>query len=110
MLESTIEKYLVKEVWNRGGRALKWVSPGMRGVPDRIVFLPQGIVFCELKQPRKRADPHQARVHKMLGGIFRIVPKESFVWVVDSKESVDAMLKYMDDQPYRGDIVVCLKP
>lgn len=50
MREKDIEKILVNGVKDVGGRAYKWVSPGNNGVPDRIVFLPEGrIVFVELK-------------------------------------------------------------
>ena len=33
--ESVIEKALVKEAKSRGGMAVKFVSPGFDGVPDR---------------------------------------------------------------------------
>lgn len=50
MKESEIEKILVQNVRNVGGRAYKFVSPGNDGVPDRLVLLPYGrIVFTELK-------------------------------------------------------------
>lgn len=50
MRERDIEKILVDEVKELGGRAYKWISPGNDGVPDRIVFLPgRPPVFVELK-------------------------------------------------------------
>ena len=50
MREKEIEKVLVDEVKKLGGRALKWVSPGNDGVPDRIVILPDTRpIFVELK-------------------------------------------------------------
>ena len=50
MRERDIEKVLVTEVRELGGRAYKWVSPGNAGVPDRIVIFPgQTPVFVELK-------------------------------------------------------------
>lgn len=50
MREKEIEKKLVEGIRKLGGRAYKWVSPGNDGVPDRIVFLPEGLVlFVELK-------------------------------------------------------------
>ena len=50
MKEKEIEKKLVDGIRELGGRAYKWVSPGNDGVPDRIVFLPSGLVFfVELK-------------------------------------------------------------
>ena len=49
--ESSVEGYLRDEVALLGGQAWKWVSPGTRGVPDRILLLPGGrVVFVELKK------------------------------------------------------------
>ena len=42
MLESTVERHLREEAKKRKGMALKFVSPGMNGVPDRIVLMPDG--------------------------------------------------------------------
>ena len=46
--ESRIEKRLKKEIELIGGKALKFVSPGTAGVPDRILLLPQGriVLYC----------------------------------------------------------------
>lgn len=55
MREKEIEKILVDEVKKLGGRAYKWVSPGNDGVPDRIVFFPDGRhVLVELKTEKGR--------------------------------------------------------
>lgn len=55
MLEREVEKVLVRQARQRGGRALKFVSPGYDGVPDRIVLLPKGkLAFIELKAPGKK--------------------------------------------------------
>lgn len=85
-LEKTVEGYLVKRVKEAGGLAPKWVSPGMSGVPDRIVFLPGGrIIFVEVKAPGKKLRPLQLHVQgqlEALGVDFR---------VVDSKETVNAL-------------------
>lgn len=67
MEESKIEKRLKKEIELIGGKALKFVSPGMSGVPDRIVLLPHGrIVFIELKAPGKKPRPIQIKRIKEL--------------------------------------------
>lgn len=55
MEESKIEKKLKDEIKKIGGKTLKFVSPGISGVPDRIVMLPGGrIYFVELKAPGKK--------------------------------------------------------
>ena len=57
MIEKDIEKYLVRQVKQMGGLALKFVSPSMAGVPDRIVMIPKGtIYFAELKRPNRKAE------------------------------------------------------
>nr|DAR13819.1 MAG TPA: Nuclease [Caudoviricetes sp.] len=61
MLESEIEKKLVREVRKMGGMAYKFVSPGNTGVPDRIVILPGVITFVELKTETGRLSPGQKR-------------------------------------------------
>lgn len=67
MMERAIEQHFVAETKKRGGLALKFVSPGMDGVPDRIVLLPGGkIVFVELKAPGKALRPLQQRRAKQL--------------------------------------------
>ena len=60
MLESTVERHLREEAKKRKGMALKFVSPGMNGVPDRIVLMPDGkMAFVELKAPGKKPRPLQ---------------------------------------------------
>ncbi|WP_436802022.1 VRR-NUC domain-containing protein [Streptococcus dysgalactiae] len=51
MLEKTIEKELRQTVIEHGGLCLKFVSPSMAGVPDRLVLMPNGkLGFVEVKQ------------------------------------------------------------
>ena len=67
MTEKYIEQKLVKAVKKRGGMALKFVSPGLDGVPDRIVLLPMGrIAFVELKAPGRKMRPLQVRRKRQL--------------------------------------------
>jgi len=86
MREREIEAYFVKRVKEAGGLQRKFVSPGHRGVPDRIVVLDCEVYFVELKAPGKRLRPDQEREHlkiRSAGGNTR---------VIDSKESVDALI------------------
>lgn len=51
-LEKSIENVLRQAVEDEGGLCLKWVCPGHKGVPDRILLFPGGIIaFVELKRP-----------------------------------------------------------
>jgi len=77
MLEKTIEAALVKRVKELGGMAEKFVSPGRRSVPDRLVTLPDNvIIFVELKAPGKKATPLQEIDHerrRALGCDVRVI-------------------------------------
>ena len=51
-LEKSIENVLRQSVEEEGGLCLKWTCPGHRGVPDRMILFPGGIIaFVELKRP-----------------------------------------------------------
>lgn len=86
MLERQIEQRLTTLAKQRGGLALKWVSPAFAGVPDRIVFHGKGrITFVELKAPGKRQTQLQVRIAQMLRDLG------ADVRVIDSMEGVDAL-------------------
>lgn len=60
MLERDVERYLIKRVKDVGGRAYKFTSPAHRGVADRIVCLPGGVVvMVEVKTIGGRLSPLQ---------------------------------------------------
>lgn len=62
MRENVIERQLVMAVKKMGGMAVKFVSPGLDGVPDRIVLLPdKKMAFVELKAPGKKLRPLQEK-------------------------------------------------
>lgn len=44
MREKTVEAKLAAAVKAVGGLALKFISPGYDGMPDRLVLLPNGIL------------------------------------------------------------------
>lgn len=77
MLERDVERALVRRVKALGGLCDKFVSPGRRSCPDRIVTLPGGvIIFCELKSPGKKPTKLQARDHerrRALGCDVRVI-------------------------------------
>ena len=65
--ESELERRFVDFVKANGGVACKWVSPGRRGVPDRVVFMPGGrIVLVELKTIKGSLSALQVRFHQQV--------------------------------------------
>lgn len=65
--ERYVEKKLVDGIAGLGGRCLKWVSPGTRGVPDRIVLLPGGrVLFVEVKRDGGSPSKLQKYWHRKL--------------------------------------------
>ena len=79
MREKHVEQRLIKAVRHSGGLALKFVSPGFNGVPDRLLLFPGGrISFCEVKAPGEKPRPLQLRRLEQLRSLgFR-------VYVIDS--------------------------
>lgn len=93
MREAVIERYLRQQIWRRGGLCLKWVSPGMRGVPDRIVLINSingpTVAFCETKSTTGKLRPEQKRFRKKMA-------KLGFhVHVIASKEGARIFAKYL---------------
>lgn len=65
--ESAVEKKLVDGVREMGGECLKFVSPSMAGVPDRIILLPGGRVsFVEVKREGETLSDKQRRFMQWL--------------------------------------------
>lgn len=87
MLEKQIENKLTRSVKKAGGIALKFVSPGFAGIPDRLVLLPDGMcAFVELKAPGKHTRPLQTVRHRMLQKLgFK-------VYVIDSVEQIEGVI------------------
>lgn len=84
MKESIIESYLKKEITKLNGLCLKWVAPGTRGVPDRIIIMPKGrTYFVEMKQANGRIDKLQKYVHKQFAA------RDHYVYVLWSKSDVN---------------------
>lgn len=88
MKEGEIEKHLCRCVRELGGTAYKFISPGKRGVPDRIVILPGcEAFFVELKATGEEPTPQQAcRINEL-----RALGQR--VFVVDSLDGVEDVLR-----------------
>jgi len=63
------------------------VSPGIRGVPDQIVFLGRLVAFVEVKSPTGKLSSAQVRE------IHRMEDLGAWVFVVSNEEEVDACIK-----------------
>ena len=85
--EKFIEQKLVRAVKDMGGIALKFVSPGFDGMPDRIVLLPHGrIAFVEVKAPKCKPRAVQTARHRMLEKLgFK-------VYVLDDEDKIGGIL------------------
>lgn len=87
MRENEIERMLALSVKKLGGMAVKFVSPGLDGVPDRIVLLPgKKIAFVELKASGKKPRPLQEKRKRQLEGLG--FP----VYVIDSLGQIGGVL------------------
>jgi hypothetical protein len=87
MTEKELELMLVREVKRRGGRAFKFISPGINGVPDRLVLLPGGKVgFVEVKAPGKKMRPNQIKRKGELEGLGFLV------YCLDNPEDIGGVL------------------
>lgn len=74
MKEKYIEQKLVSAVKSMGGIAPKLVSPGIDGMPDRLVLLPYGkLAFIELKAPGKAIRPLQEKRKRQLEALGFLV-------------------------------------
>lgn len=87
MMEKQLEQKLVKAVKSVGGLALKLVSPGFAGMPDRLVLLTGGkIAFIEVKAPGKKPWSLQLKRHRDLRQLgFK-------VYVLDDEVQIEEIL------------------
>ena len=87
MREKIIEAALKETVKGMGGICAKWISPGIDGVPDRIVILPGGrIGFVELKAPGQKMRPLQKKRKRQLEELGFLV------FCVDGIEQIEEVL------------------
>lgn len=87
MREKFVEQKLVSEVKRRGGICPKCVCPGFAGMPDRLVFLPDGkFAMVEVKAPGEKPRPLQLSRHELLYRLgFR-------VFVLDDPNQIGGIL------------------
>ena len=86
-VEKIIEQKLVRAVKMMGGLAPKFVSPGLNGVPDRIVLLPGAkLAFVELKTDGKKLRPQQVKRKRQLEALG------FSVYCIDSTGQIEGVL------------------
>lgn len=87
MREKYIEQKLVKAVKAAGGMAPKFISPGLVGMPDRLVLLPGGkVAFVEVKGYGIKPRPLQLKRHETLRRLgFK-------VYVLDEQRQIEVIL------------------
>lgn len=92
--EKNIEVMFRLAVKEMGGQSYKWTSPNNRGVPDRICFLPGGLVIAvELKAPGKVPTKLQMKVIQRLQGLgTEVIVIDSFEGIKIFKEVVMEVL------------------
>ena len=84
--EKYIEQKLVEKVKKLGGQAYKFVSPGRRGVPDRLVILPDGkIGFVEVKRQGGRLSKLQ---EKQLNFLKSLGCRTFVLWSIDEIDQI----------------------
>ena len=87
MQEKDVEQSLVKQVKMAGGQALKFVSPGHNGVPDRLILLPHGkVAFAEMKAPGKKMRPRQLKRKRELEALG------FYVYCIDRIEQIGGII------------------
>ena len=87
MCEREVEQNLVRAVREMGGMCPKFVSPGLDGVPDRIILMPGArIAFAELKAPGRKMRPLQVKRKRQLESLgFR-------VYCIDRTEQINTVI------------------
>ena len=88
MREKQIESKLVAAVRRAGGICPKLISPGMDGMPDRMVLLPGHLIgFVEVKSPGKK--PRILQVHR-----HNALRRLGFpVFVLDDPEDIPTIIE-----------------
>jgi hypothetical protein len=88
MRERNVERKLTEAVRHSGGLALKFISPNLNGVPDRLLLFPGGrMAFAEVKAPGEKPRPLQ--MHR----IARLRELGFRVYVIDGVEQIGGVIR-----------------
>lgn len=87
--ESELEHWCRAYAEERGALLVKWIAPGTKGVPDRILLMTHRVVFIEFKAPRGRLSTQQKQWAARLRGFelnYAVVcNREHFVAIFDDR-------------------------
>ena len=101
-LEKSIENVLRKAVEDAGGLCLKWTCPGHRGVPDRMILFPGGIIaFVTSKGTMDKQSPDVRRFiaqRAELIGAIRL-PNNAFARNANTEVTSDILFLQKRDRP-----------
>ena len=88
MMEKHLEQYLAQQAKKAGGMCLKWQNLNVRGIPDRLLFLPGGrMAIIETKFGQGGLRPGQKVMIKKLEELgFK-------VWVPRSRDEIDEIIE-----------------
>jgi len=90
--ESFVEDKFKARIKQEGGHCFKLRFIARVGAPDRLVLLKKWHCLVELKRPKKYAEEHQTRLHKLL------IWAGFKVFVVNSIEGIeDVITEYRRD-------------
>ena len=84
--ESFLEDLAIKQARVYGMLCRKYVSPGHRGVPDRLFVDRQQVFFIEFKSTGAKLSPLQVLE------INRMRDHDALVFVVDNRSDLEAIL------------------
>lgn len=87
--ESDIEKYLIKLCKKNDYFTTKFTSPGLNGVPDRLVITPNQTLFIELKKPKMATRALQDAV------IRQMRRSGAIVYRADTKYKLEEIIGYL---------------
>ena len=98
-LENEVEGHLRRRVEKAGGMCVKFLPDFARGLPDRIVLLPGGVlVWVETKRPQGGVlSPVQKVQHVLLR---RLGQRVEVVW---TKDQADALIDSLVSTGTQGD-------
>jgi len=77
--ERDIEEKVVRYAKSRGCLIYKFSSPSHRGVCDRIIIGPRGLLFLELKRPGEKPTALQHKFLSEVAGRLSVFPASHYI-------------------------------